>query len=49
LLGLARTSGHPTKLILMSGKLSAKEIVLNDARFIAKPVTPSDLALALMN
>jgi signal transduction histidine kinase len=49
LFGLARTSGHPTKLILMSGKLSAKEIVLNDARFIAKPVTPSGLALALMD
>jgi DNA-binding NtrC family response regulator len=36
-----------TELILMSGKLSGREVMLKDARFVAKPISQVSLDLAL--
>jgi signal transduction histidine kinase len=47
LLDLVQKSAPQTALILMSGKLSAKEIVLVGPKFIAKPINQTSLTRAL--
>lgn len=47
LLNLVKESAPQTELILMSGKLTTKEIALTGPKFITKPITQASLARAL--
>lgn len=49
LLDQIKKTAPRTETILMSGKLSAKDVALDDVNFVDKPVTPGSLARALIH